>query len=43
MSSMSGVYFDEGIVETVDAQEIITDDAILKVSTCTFNHDAGRS
>lgn len=43
MSSMSGVYFDEGIVETVDAKEIITEDAILKVSTSTSNHGAGRS
>lgn len=36
MTSMAGVYFDEGIVETVNAKEVITDDAILKVSASTI-------
>jgi protein arginine N-methyltransferase 3 len=33
MTAMDKVYFDEGLVEVVDASEIVTDDAVVRVSS----------
>ena len=31
MSAMDSVYFDEGLVEYVDAEEVITDEVVVRV------------
>jgi hypothetical protein len=33
MTAMSDVYFDEGLVEVVDADEVVTTESIVRVSS----------